>query len=424
MSLETLQQLRSGRLAGTVRLQLRCGLTEFPREIFQLADTLEILDLTGNALCSLPEDLPRLHRLRIIFCSENRFAELPAILGQCPSLTMIGFKANRIATVPASALPPRLRWLILTDNCIEHLPAEIGNCSSMQKLMLSGNRLNALPPQLANCSNLELLRISANELPGLPDWLTAMPRLAWLAFAGNPFSAAAIPPVASISWNELEIQHKLGEGASGVIYQATHNGQTVAVKIYKGAMTSDGLPAQEMAACIGAGTHPNLIPVLGTIPDHPARLPALVMPLVDPGLRNLAGPPSFASCTRDIYEDGQQFSGEAVLGIARGIASAAAHLHARGIMHGDLYAHNILNCGKGKAVLGDFGGAVCFEPGTETASALERLEVRAFGYLLEELLERCDEELPEVRALANDCLHPAPKTRPAFAEAVARLAGA
>ena len=50
--MQTLQQLRHGELAGAVRLQLRGGLTEFPHEIFDLADTLEILDLTGNALSS------------------------------------------------------------------------------------------------------------------------------------------------------------------------------------------------------------------------------------------------------------------------------------------------------------------------------------------------------------------------------------
>src|SRR5512145_2869024 len=114
MPLNTLEQLRSGELAGSRRVKLACGLSEFPREIFALAETLEILDLSGNALSSLPNDLPRLHRLRILFCSDNQFTELPAVLGLCPRLTMIGFKANRIRTVPAAALPSGLRWLILT----------------------------------------------------------------------------------------------------------------------------------------------------------------------------------------------------------------------------------------------------------------------------------------------------------------------
>ncbi|MFX7506976.1 hypothetical protein ABTJ37_21925, partial [Acinetobacter baumannii] len=86
-------------------------------------ETLEILDLSGNELTALPDDLPRLHRLRIVFCSDNPFTELPAVLGRCPSLEMIGFKANRIEHVPAESLPPTLRWLVLTDNRIEQLPS-------------------------------------------------------------------------------------------------------------------------------------------------------------------------------------------------------------------------------------------------------------------------------------------------------------
>ena len=421
--MHTLEQLRAGELAGIRRLQLRCGLTEFPREIFSLADSLEILDLSGNALSSLPDDLTRLHRLRIIFCSDNQFTELPSVLGRCPALTMIGFKANKIAAVPGAALPIGLRWLVLTDNRIAALPPTIGNCPRLQKLMLAGNRLQSLPPELAHCANLELLRIAANQLPGLPAWLLAMPKLSWLAFAGNPFTTASTAPkmTASIAWSNLQLEHQLGEGASGVIHRATLDGTPVAVKVFKGAMTSDGLPDNEMSACIAAGAHPNLIPVLGIIPDHPGGLHALVMPLMDPGLRNLAGPPSLDSCTRDIYEDKQRFTGAALHGIARGIASAAAHLHARGIMHGDLYAHNILNCGQGRAVLGDFGAASMFDPGGDDAAALQRIEVRAFGCLLEELLARCDEPDPQLAQLATDCQLPAATARPLFAQVASRL---
>lgn len=39
--MHTLEQLRSGALAGTRRLDLSCGLTEPPQEIFELADTLK-----------------------------------------------------------------------------------------------------------------------------------------------------------------------------------------------------------------------------------------------------------------------------------------------------------------------------------------------------------------------------------------------
>jgi len=53
------------------------------------------------------------------------------------------------------------------------------------------------------------------------------------------------------------------KGASGVIYRAnrqlTDSVLPVAVKIFKGAMTSDGLPRSEKSASIAAGEHPGLI---------------------------------------------------------------------------------------------------------------------------------------------------------------------
>ena len=61
----------------------------------------------------------------MLFCSNNPFTELPAVLGQCPQLSMVGFKACTIRHVPAASLPRDLRWLILTDNQIGELPAEI-----------------------------------------------------------------------------------------------------------------------------------------------------------------------------------------------------------------------------------------------------------------------------------------------------------
>ena len=46
---------------------------------------------------------------------------------------MIGFKSNQIKTVPEKAFPPKLHWLILTDNKIEKLPKSIGDCILLQK---------------------------------------------------------------------------------------------------------------------------------------------------------------------------------------------------------------------------------------------------------------------------------------------------
>ncbi len=426
--MHTLEQLRSGSLQGLRRLKLSCGLTEFPREIFSLSDTLEILDLTGNNLSSLPDDLERLTKLKVIFCSQNQFKQLPAVLGRCESLSMVGFKSNQIEDVPAKSLPANLRWLILTDNRLQALPENIGHCSELQKLMLAGNQLSSLPDSLAHCHRLELIRLSANRLKALPGWLFSLPRLTWLAYAGNPFveeleAQALETAMTDINWHQLEVNDLLGEGASGLIYRASLSQDEkihpVAVKLFKGAITSDGLPLCEMASTMKAGQHSALTQTLGRIQHHPSNVDGLVMKLIPEEFSNLAGPPSLESCTRDVYSPEKQFSAAALFQLAGAIADAVHHLHQQGVMHGDLYGHNILTTPSGDALLSDYGAASFFDVTDPYQSArLQRLEVRAFGCLLEELTERCNDLNENVRrglkGLVFDCLHPEIMARPTF----------
>jgi serine/threonine protein kinase len=282
------------------------------------------------------------------------------------------------------------------------------------------------------------MRISANQLTEFPQWLLGMPRLTWLAYAGNPFcenfesEAIANAPMQCIKWPQLQLQHQLGEGASGVIHQAvlrTDTGEeAVAVKLFKGEVTSDGLPDCEMAACMHAGVHPHLVSAMARVIEHPNHQQTLVMPLIAPEFGNLAGPPSLESCTRDVYAPSQRFTWNATLRMAKGIASAAQHLHARGILHGDLYAHNILHTAEGDALLSDFGAAAFFDVNDAAmAQGLEKLEVRALGCLLEELAMQCDATLTEasqhqeLALLSQECLQETPLNRPSLAQICAKL---
>ena len=426
MSAHLLQELRAGNLTGTARLDLSAGLTEIPPEVLGLADSLEVLNLSGNALTDLPDWLPQLRKLRILFCSHNPFRHVPEILGQCPALDMIGFKSCQIETVSGAALPPALRWLILTDNHLAGVPPELGRRPALQKLMLSGNRLSRLPDEMEACRNLELLRLASNRFGSLPPWLLRLPRLAWLAIAGNPLTKAETAPpsgMAKVDWAELTLGPVLGQGASGVIHQALWHAAAeqpaVAVKLFKGAMTSDGLPASELAACLMAGGHPQVIGATGQITGHPTGAAGLVMPLIGEDFRPLAGPPDLASCTRDIYPEALELSLAEAWEIARSIAAAACHLHGQRILHGDLYAHNVLWRAGGAALLGDFGAAASYQSADPTmARALERIEVRAFGCLLGELLDQVAPAaltaLPLLRNLQAQCLTGEVPARPDF----------
>lgn len=432
-----LEKLPAGELQGATRLDLAGDLTELPDEVYELADTLEVLNVSGNSLTGFPDKFASFKKLRILFCSGNPFTTVPEVLGECESLSMVGFKACDITTVSASALPAKLQWLILTDNKINTLPAGLGDCQLLQKCMLAGNQLSSLPDEMRACINLELLRLSANRFETLPPWLLELPKLSWLAFSGNPLNHVAETTAAinssldQIVWDQLNIEQPLGEGASGVIYRASldkpkADRQKVAVKVFKGSVTSDGLPGSEMAAFAAAGNHDHLTNVEGVLCDHPQHAEGIVMSLIDDRFKTLAQPPDFNTCTRDVYAADQSMSFEHVVRLALGVASAVAQLHEKGLMHGDLYAHNILHDCQGDCILSDFGGASFLPDDQPQALAMQRVEVRAFSCLLEELLRLCDkagttDPMTELYALQRDCAVGTVSDRPLFREIVEKL---
>lgn len=452
-------------------LKLTMALTAVPADVFAHGAALTQLDLSGTGLSVLPDSFgAALPQLRVLFLSNNAFTEFPRALAHCPALEMVAFRGNGMRRVPEDALPPRLRWLILTNNALEALPASIGRCARLQKCLLAGNRLATLPPEMAQCRRLGLLRLSANRFESLPDWLFDLPELAFLSFAGNPCAATmgkddddggdGLPQIPLAS---LDVQTVLGEGASGVISQGLwtpgpgRDPVAVAIKRFRGAVTSDGTPRDEMRACLRAGPHAHLIDPLGVVidndkndgetekewPSSSSSSPGLVLQLVPPRYRALGLPPSLASCTRDTFPAGATpaLSLAGALAVLAGVAAAARHLHARGVAHGDLYAHNVLvDPATGHALLGDLGAASLYHddddenatPSSLLPNRFERLDVLAFGHLLEDVWHVARPQLrfggfgdvaasARLEALHRRCVAAAPVSRPGFGCVIAEL---
>lgn len=396
--MHTLEQLKNGDLKGVRRLQISENLTDFPQEIFSLADSLEILDLSNNQLSDLPDDLDKLPHLKVLFCANNQFRQLPECLSKCPKLDMIGFKHNQLETVSETCLPKQTRWLILTDNRLTQLPESIGQLHRLEKLALAGNALTSLPESLSNCQQLALIRISANALTEFPKQLMVLPNLAWLAFSGNPFCSETLdhPQFPQVTSEQLRFRDLLGQGASGEIFEAHwHDNhlelpEQVAVKVFKGEVTSDGFPRDELDACLSVEAHPNLVRPLARIKE--AEKSALVMELIPDHYQNLGLPPSLETCSRDTFDESQTYSIDEVVNIAHQMEDLVAHLESKQVCHGDLYAHNVLISDEGHILFGDFGAASKYDHLPEDQQeAIRRIERRALKHFVEDMLSLCPE---------------------------------
>ncbi|KAL3796674.1 hypothetical protein HJC23_009974 [Cyclotella cryptica] len=356
---------------------------------------LKKLDLNNSELSTLPSGIEALSpTLEILFLSENNFEAFPECLGNLNRLRMLSLRGNRLTELSSSNLPKKsLVWLILTNNQISRIDPNVGELKELRKLMLSHNKLSSIPSELEGCKNLELVRLANNEITTeLPKEFVTLPKLAWISLAGNPI--AHCPQTkekeilkSSVSFTESDV---LGKGASGIVYAGKYSGKDVAVKIFKQqSMGSDGNPEDE-AAINALIDHPLAVSALGFfLCDENEKHEGMVMPLLD-GAKTIGRVPSFDTVTRDAgpTNDAIDLDRESVLSIVWNVATALEHVHRKaGVSNGDVYLHNILMCKVGTARISDWGASFIYDGNHDFADVFERIEVLAFGRLVQDLFD-------------------------------------
>jgi hypothetical protein len=147
----------------------------------------------------------------------------------------------------------------------------------------------------------------------------------------------------TIAWRGLELGAKLGEGAFGVVYQATYHDYPVAVKIVHESLTTDVNKRDKLmfeSRLLSMLHHPNVLLLLGTSITPDSR-PVIVTEYCSLGtLKDVMA--ETASVLRRL-----QF--------ARDIINGLNWLHAHNVVHRDLKPVNVLIDEHYRAKVADFG---------------------------------------------------------------------
>ena len=137
--------------------------------------------------------------------SENRLSgELPPELGNLTSLTRLLLHSNQLGGEIPTALG---RLTGLTELSLHlnqlggNLPAEMGNLTGLQRLDLSANALSGeIPASLGGLSNLEILYLDQNSLEGaIPAELGSLTNLEELTLQQNHLSGAVPAELANLA---------------------------------------------------------------------------------------------------------------------------------------------------------------------------------------------------------------------------------
>ena len=152
--------------------------------------SLELIDMHGNSLSTLPIGLARLDRLTNLNLSRNRLTnDSLEIIGEIKTLRELRMSENLLQGPLSECLCKldTLETLDIHNNAISSLPRDFARLSRLKILTLSDNKLSILPFETMNAFPLVELDASKNRLSGslFPSNVSEFPFLRSLLVSEN-----------------------------------------------------------------------------------------------------------------------------------------------------------------------------------------------------------------------------------------------
>jgi Leucine-rich repeat (LRR) protein len=161
-------------------------LMAWEKELLQMDLDTTVLDLSGQTLNIVPQNIERLINLTSLDLSNNNIQCLPDFLGNFEHLTKLSLHTNHLREFPqALCALPCLKMLDLHHNKLAGLPAEISSLSTLTHLSLYQNRLVRLPEGIVRLTGLVSLSLHTNDLTGLPEDIGNLEQLQLIFLSKN-----------------------------------------------------------------------------------------------------------------------------------------------------------------------------------------------------------------------------------------------
>ncbi len=208
----------------------------------QVCPELEELELSGNGLSCVVEQIKNLTKLKKLSLMENQLTQeaVAQLCEWCPQLEELDLRSNGLETLPAQI--GTLKQLKKLNLAMNQLDSEslipIGRCTNLEELDLFSNEITSLPVQMRDlkrlrtlnlgfnpctldmivqlcelCPQLSNLDLSSNKLTSLPVELRNLTQLKRLSLSGL-FTAETLAPICGCS--QLEELHLQSNGLTSL----------------------------------------------------------------------------------------------------------------------------------------------------------------------------------------------------------------
>jgi hypothetical protein len=187
LSVRRVADSSSGRIT-SLTLAYGTTLSSLPQKLTQLSPdigkltALKQLDITGNNLSAIPEELRQCIHLETLMMGGNAFDSIPAAIWHLSNLQDLYLSNNRLSTVADSIeMLTLLKRLSLDANALTRLPGPIVRLKKLEVLSFSGNRITTLPDSIVHLDSIKCIFIANNAMCSLSEaivnWLNAVRKI-------------------------------------------------------------------------------------------------------------------------------------------------------------------------------------------------------------------------------------------------------
>jgi hypothetical protein len=138
---------------------------------------VQILDLSGQKLTSIPKFINQFPHLKELYLNDNEIRQLPPELFDCQNLTTLQLNDNLLDIIPNEILNLEdLQNLDLGNNLLEDLPSNIFGLSHLVSLNLSKNPMSmyTFPEEIGLLKWLQKLNLNSLSIDCFPGVMTSL----------------------------------------------------------------------------------------------------------------------------------------------------------------------------------------------------------------------------------------------------------
>lgn len=196
------QLARADNRGNIVRVILRGDRSEISSATFSGLDSVKMIDLSERQTKEVPAAVLALKGIKEFYFARNGMEKIPDFSAWADTLDYLNLDGNAIAEIPDTlAGLLKLKWLRLNENKLQSLPASLASLKNIRRIYLKKNAFKEVPQVLRQMQSLEEISLDGNPVKTVPDWLVTMPNLRGISLSGTEISKL---PEDLSAWKKLD----------------------------------------------------------------------------------------------------------------------------------------------------------------------------------------------------------------------------